>query len=66
MQRLSAFVLVFNHPFFTTTDVEGRYHIDNVPPGTYTVVAWHEGDSAEPRPVAVPDGGAAELDFAIK
>ena len=42
--HMSAFILVFSHPFFAMTDSEGRYRIDNVPPGTYTVVAWNEGD----------------------
>jgi len=64
--HMNAYILVFNHPYFAVSDEEGRYHIDNVPPGTYNVVAWHEGASAEPRPITVPDGGAAELDFAIK
>lgn len=64
--HMNAYILVFNHPYFAVTDEEGRYHIDNVPPGTYNVIAWHEGTSADPRPVAVPDGGAAELDFSIK
>ena len=64
--HMNAYILVFNHPYYAVSDDEGRYHIDNVPPGTYSVVAWHEGDSAEPRPVTVPDGGAAEIDFAVK
>ena len=64
--HMNAFILVFNHPYYAVSDDEGRYHIDNVPPGTYSVVAWHEGDSAEPRPVTVPDGGAAEIDFTVK
>lgn len=64
--HMNAYILVFNHPYFAVSDEEGRYHIDNVPPGTYNVVAWYEGTSAEPRPATVPDGGAAELDFTIK
>jgi len=64
--HMNAFILVFNHPYFAVSDEDGRYHIDNIPPGTYNVVAWHEGDSAEPRPVTVPDGSAAELDFTIR
>ncbi|HZR23577.1 MAG TPA: carboxypeptidase regulatory-like domain-containing protein [Vicinamibacterales bacterium] len=64
--HMNAYILVFSHPFFAITDDEGRYHIDNVPPGTYNVVAWHEGASADPKPVTVPEGGTAELDFAIK
>ena len=64
--HMNAFILVFSHPFFSVTDADGRYHIDNVPPGSYTLVAWNEGDSSEPRQAVVPDGAAAELDFSIR
>jgi plastocyanin len=64
--HMSAFILVFSHPYFAVTDSQGRYHIDNVPPGNYGVIAWNEGNPSEPKAVAVPDGGAAELDFALR
>jgi len=64
--HMNAYILVFNHPYFAVSDDEGRYHIDNVPPGTYNVIAWHEGDAADAKPVTVPDGAAAELDFSIR
>ena len=64
--HMNAFILVFSHPFFAVTDVEGRYHIDNVPPGNYSVIAWNEGVSSESRPATVPDGGGAELDFSVR
>jgi plastocyanin len=64
--HMNAFILVFNHPFFAVTDGDGRYHIDNVPPGAYGVIAWNEGVSSEPRPTTVVDGGAAELDFTLR
>jgi len=64
--HMNAFILVFSHPFFSLTDNEGRYRIDNVPPGTYNVIAWNEGVSSEALPVVVPDGGAAELDFTLR
>jgi plastocyanin len=64
--HMNAFILVFSHPFFAMTDAEGRYRIDNVPPGTYRLVAWSEGTSSEPRPVAVPDGGATEIDLTVR
>jgi len=63
---MNAFILVFSHPFFSLTDNDGRYRIDNVPPGTYNVIAWNEGVSSEALPVVVPDGGAAELDFTLR
>src|SRR3954454_19081119 len=64
--HMNAFVLVFGHPFFSITDAEGRYRIDNVPPGSYTLVAWNEGVAAESRGVTVSDGGLTEADFALR
>jgi plastocyanin len=64
--HMSAFILVFSHPFFAITDGDGRYRIDNVPPGNYSVIAWNEGASSDPAPVAVPNGGAAELDVTLR
>jgi plastocyanin len=64
--HMSAFILVFSHPFFTLTDADGHYRLDNVPPGTYTVVAWHEGDASDPTAVTVPSGASAELDLPVR
>jgi hypothetical protein len=33
----------FDHPYFATTDAKGTYTIDNIPPGKYKLIAWHEG-----------------------
>ena len=64
--HMSAFILVFNHPYFATTDSDGRYRIDNIPPGTYSVAAWHEGDTRDTRAVTIPaQGGPVDLDFDI-
>ncbi len=64
--HMNAFILVFSHPFFALTDAEGRYRIDNVPPGTYGVVAWNEGTPSDTKQALVPDGGISELDFTIR
>jgi plastocyanin len=64
--HMNAFILVFGHPFFATTDNEGRYRINNVPAGTYNVIAWNEGTASEPKAVTIPPGGLAELDFTVR
>ena len=52
--HMNAFVLVFNHPFFDVTDVDGRFELPSLPAGTYTVVGWYEGEARITRPVVVP------------
>ena len=65
--HMSAWVLVFSHPYYATTDVEGRYRIDSIPPGPYTVSAWYEGSARETRAVTIPaQGGSVDLDFVVQ
>jgi len=63
--HMNAFVLVFNHPFFSVTDLDGRYTLPTVPPGTYTVVGWYEGEPRVTRSVVVPASGWAEADLVV-
>jgi plastocyanin len=63
--HMSAFIIVFSHRYFATTDAEGRYRIDGIPPGTYSVAAWHDGEKRDARTVTVPDNGTVELDFVL-
>jgi plastocyanin len=64
--HMSAFILVFAHRYFSVTDEEGRYRLDNVPPGTYTAFAWNESAPLESRRVVVPDaGGDVEVNFTL-
>jgi plastocyanin len=65
--HMSAFILVFSHPYYAKAEADGRYRIDNVPPGTYTVSAWHEGETRETKTVTVPaQGGDVDLDFTVQ
>jgi plastocyanin len=65
--HMSAFILVFAHRFFATTDAEGRFRLDDVPPGAYTLVAWNDGQVRDSRLVRVPEGeGVVEQDFVVK
>jgi hypothetical protein len=64
--HMSAFILVFAHRYFAVTDDEGRYRIESVPPGTYTVFAWNESLPLESRRVTVPEsGGDVESNFSL-
>jgi len=37
-----AYLAVTPHPFVAVTAADGRFRFDNVPPGRYTLVVWHE------------------------
>jgi len=39
---MSAYVGVLDHPYFGTTALDGKVVLANLPPGTYTIEAWHE------------------------
>lgn len=65
--HMSAYILVFAHRYFAVTDDEGRFRIDNVPPGTYTLIAWNEAIPQTSRRVVVPEGGGdVEANFVLE
>ncbi len=54
--QMSATILVLDHPYFVTPDTDGRFTLSGVPPGTYTLVGWHERVGEEQAAVAVRPG----------
>jgi plastocyanin len=61
--EMSGYVVVSPTPYFAVTDKSGEYKIENVPDGSYTVTAWHEGAKNQSKPVAV--SGDAKADFTL-
>jgi plastocyanin len=62
---MSAVILVLENPHFAAPSSAGRYVIDDVPPGEYTVVGWHERIKPVARTVRVVAGRTSRLDFNI-
>jgi len=62
---MSAVVLVFDHPWFTTPDDDGSFVLPNVPAGRHTVAVWHERVGEARRSVEVPAGGDATVEFEL-
>jgi plastocyanin len=65
--HMSAYILVFAHRYFAVTDQAGNFTIAGVPPGSYTLAVWHEGEVRDTRAVTIPDsGGDVEAAFVIR
>lgn len=65
---MKSYVGVMKHPFFAVSAEDGSFTLKGVPPGKYTVVAWHEGGAKgteKTMEVTVPAKGAATADFAF-
>ena len=65
---MKSYIGVLKHPFFAVSAEDGTFTIKGVPPGTYTVVAWHEGGQTgteKTMQVTVPASGSAKADFAF-
>lgn len=62
---MEAYVVVTNDPHVVLTDEEGEFHLNDVPPGTYTVRLWHEELGTSEKQVVVTAGGIAEVNFEI-
>ncbi len=61
--EMSGYVVVSPTPYFALTDKSGDYKIENVPDGSYSVTAWHEGAKNQSKPVTV--AGDTKADFAL-
>ena len=62
---MSAFIHVFDHPYFTITDSTGAFEMTKVPPGIYKVHIWHEQFGTREKTIKVPPGEAVNVDMEI-
>lgn len=59
------YVVVGKNGFFTTSGADGRFELPAVPPGKYTVEAWHEKFGIRTAEVTVVDGQAVDPKFSF-
>lgn len=62
---MRAYLGVLDHPYFAVTGRDGQFRIPNLPPGQYTIAAWHERFGEITRPLTVAPGSTPVLDLAF-
>lgn len=64
---MNAYAGVLDHPYFAVTKPDGSFSIPNLPPGTYTLAAWHErlGKQEQSITVAAKES-KADANFTFK
>ncbi len=61
-----AWVFVTESGYAAPVDRKGRYRLDDVPPGSYTLAVWNANMDGTERAVTVADGQTVEASFALK
>lgn len=62
---MRSYIHVIDHPYFAVSSGEGTFEIANLPPGEYTIEAWHEKLGQQTAKVTVAASGAATADFSF-
>ena len=60
---MTAHFWVMDHPFFAVTDAEGHFSIPGLPPGQYSLAAWHEVYGEQEVNVTVDKDSPSETGF---
>jgi plastocyanin len=63
--HMNAVVRVFDHPYFSILDEQGRFRISGLAPGRHDVVAWHERVGEVTLAASVAAGRSATLLFSL-
>lgn len=63
---MEAYAGILDHPFFAVTDENGNFEIDRLPPGKFTIEAWHEVYRTRTIEIEVKDGETTEANVTFK
>jgi len=62
-EHMRGLILVLTTPYFVMTDTAGRFRLDKLPPGHYTLKAWIDSRTTKEKAVDVKNGQTLHVDF---
>jgi plastocyanin len=63
---MNAYVGVMNHPYYAVSDKDGKFELKSLPPGTYTIEAWHEKLGTQTASVTLGAKESKDVTFTFK
>lgn len=63
---MNSYMAVLPHPYYGVSGDNGSFSIANLPPGTYTVEAWHEKFGTQTQQITVGAKEAKQIAFTFK
>ena len=63
---MNAYVGVLDHPFYSVTGAKGTFELKGLPPGTYTIEAWHEKLGTQTQTVTIGQKETKDIAFTFK
>jgi hypothetical protein len=63
---MKSYMAVLPHPFHGVSQANGTFNIANLPPGSYTLVAWHEKFGEQQQPITVGAKEQKQVTFTFK
>ncbi len=62
-EHMRGLILVLSTPYFAMTDTAGRFRLDKLPAGRYTLKAWIDSRTTREKPVDLKDGQTLHADL---
>ena len=62
-EHMRGLVLVLDTPYFTTTDLDGRFRLTGLPAGKFKLKAWVNSNTTREQPVELRGGSKLHVDF---
>jgi len=56
-------ILILDTPYFTSTDHDGLYRLENIPPGRYRLKAWISKKIKYEKEIELNPGEVLTVDF---
>lgn len=63
---MTAYVGVVKHPYFAVTGDDGTFDLKNLPPGEYTLEAWHEKYGKREQVIKIADKETPSIEFTFE